>query len=65
MQRTFDGIIREANMIEDGTTFNLTVKAIYLNNFSAQVGYTNYFDGGHDNLLTDRDNVSFAVSYSF
>jgi len=65
VQRTFDGVIREANMIEDGTTFNLTVKAIYLNNFSAQVGYTNYFDGGHDNLLTDRDNVSFAVSYSF
>jgi hypothetical protein len=65
MQRTFDGIIREANMIEDGTTINLTVKAIYLNNFSAQVGYTTYFDGGHDNLLTDRDNVSFAVSYSF
>ena len=31
----------------------------------AALGYTNYFDGGDDNLLTDRDNVSFNVSYSF
>lgn len=65
IQRTLTGVIREAQMIEDATTISFTVKGIYLNNFSAQVGYTTYFDGGHDNLLTDRDNVSLSVSYSF
>ena len=65
LSRTFDGVIREANMIEDATSINLAVRAIYQNNFFVQVGYVNYFDGGHDNLLTDRDNVSLSLSYSF
>ena len=52
-------------MAEEATTFNLGLKAVYLNNFTAQLAYTNYFDGGEDNLLTDRDNVSFNMSYSF
>ena len=63
-QHTIDGTIREANMIDKAKTFNVVVKAIYLNNLSAQLGYTDYFDGGDDHLLTDRDNISFSV-YSF
>jgi len=64
-QYTFDGTILESRMAEDATTFNLTLKAVYLNNFTAALGYTNYFDGGDNNLLTDRDNVTFDLSYSF
>jgi hypothetical protein len=65
LQYTFDGTILESRMAEEATTFNIGLKAIYLNNFTAQLGYTNYFDGGDNNLLTDRDNVSFNMSYSF
>ena len=65
LQYTFDGTILESRMAEEATTFNIGLKAIYLNNFTAQIGYTNYFDGGANNLLTDRDNVSFNMSYSF
>ena len=64
-QYTFDGTILESRMAEDATTFNVTLKAVYLNNFTAALGYTNYFDGGDNNLLTDRDNVTFDLSYSF
>lgn len=65
LQYTFDGTVLESRMAEEATTFNLGLKAVYLNNFTAQLAYTNYFDGGEDNLLTDRDNVSFNMSYSF
>jgi len=65
LQYTFDGTILESRMAEDSTTFNITLVGVYLNNFTAQLGYTNYFDGGVDNLLSDRDNVTFNVSYSF
>ncbi len=65
INHTFDGIIRESNMIEDATSVNFTVRAIYQSNFFVEVGYVNFFGGGHDNLLTDRDNVSLKVSYSF
>lgn len=65
LQHTFDGTILESRMAEDSTTFSITLKLIYLNNFTAQMGYTSYFDGGVNNLLSDRDNVTFNVSYSF
>jgi hypothetical protein len=65
LQHTFDGVILENQMAEDATTFNIAVKGIYLNNLSAQVGYTNYFDGGENHLITDRDNVFVNFSYSF
>ncbi len=64
-QHGVDGTVREANMIEDAKTFNIVLKAVYLNNLNAQLGYSNFFDGGQDNLLTDRDNVSLSFSYSF
>jgi hypothetical protein len=65
LQRGLDGNVLETAMVEDATAFNIAFKAIYLNNFTAQVGYTNYFDGGENHLITDRDNVSLNVSYSF
>jgi Protein of unknown function (DUF1302) len=65
LRYTFDGTVLESQMAEEAATFNITLKAIYLNNFTAQVGYTSYFDGGANNLLSDRDNVTVNVSYSF
>ena len=38
---------------------------VYLNNFTTQVGYSTFFDGGANYLISDRDNVSLNVSYSF
>jgi hypothetical protein len=65
LNHTFDGTIRESNMIEEATSINFAVRGIYQNNLFVEVGYVNFFDGGHDNLLTDRDNVSVTMSYSF
>jgi hypothetical protein len=65
LQHTFDGTILEAQMAAEATTFNIALKGVYLNNLTAEVGYTDYFGGGDDHLLTDRDNVSFNISYSF
>jgi len=65
LQHTFDGTILEAQMASEATTFNIALKGVYLNNLTAEVGYTDYFGGGDDHLLTDRDNVSFNISYSF
>jgi hypothetical protein len=65
LQHTINGSVLEANMIDGAKSFNLALRGTYLNNFTAQVGYTAYFGGGQDHLLTDRDNVSLSVSYSF
>lgn len=65
LQHSIDGTILEANMNDEATTLNITLKGVYLNNLAVQVGYTNYFDGGRDHYLTDRDNISINLSYSF
>jgi hypothetical protein len=65
LQRGLDGNILETGIVEDATAFNITFQAVYLNNFTTQIGYSNFFDGGENHLITDRDNVSFDVSYSF
>ena len=64
-QRGLDGTILESAIAEDATAFNITFKAVYLNNFTTQIGYSNFFDGGENHLITDRDNVSLNFSYSF
>lgn len=65
LQRGLKGNILETAMVEDATAFNITFKGVYLNNFTTQIGYTNFFDGGENHLITDRDNVSLSLSYSF
>ena len=65
LQRGLDGNVLESEMVEDATAFNITLVGIYLNNFTTQLGYTNFFDGGDNYLITDRDNVSLSLSYSF
>jgi len=54
-----------ANFIEGRKTIGLSVKADYLNQYSMNLAYTNYFDGGKHNAVKDRDNVALSVAYSF
>ncbi|WP_431688273.1 DUF1302 domain-containing protein [Hahella sp. NBU794] len=50
---------------EGSKAVGLTLKGVYLNKYSASIGYTNYFGGEPYNYLNDRDNVSASVSVSF
>jgi len=54
-----------ANFIEDRKSFGLSLKADYLNQYSANISYTNYFGGEPYNAIADRDNVALSVAYSF
>lgn len=56
-----------ANFIENRAAINVGVEATYLNQWSAQIGYTNFFAIGDNefNLSNDRDFVSISLSYSF
>lgn len=64
-RRGLDGNILESEMVEDSSAVNITFQFIYLNNFITSFGYTNFFDGGENTTINDRDNVSVNVSYSF
>ncbi|WP_404363797.1 DUF1302 domain-containing protein [Marinobacter sp.] len=50
---------------EDQKSIGLSVQAVYQNQYTANIGYTNFFGGKPYNELTDRDFVSASVSYSF
>ncbi len=65
LRRGLDGNILESEMVEDSSAVNITFQFIYLNNFITSVGYSNFFDGGENTYINDRDNVSVNVSYSF
>ena len=41
------------------------VEGNYLNKWSIDLSYTNYFGAGDLNLINDRDFVAFVVKYSF
>lgn len=64
-RRGLDGNILESEMVEDSSAVNITFQFVYLNNFITSLGYTNFFDGGENTYINDRDNVSVNVSYSF
>ena len=65
LRRGLDGNILESEMVEDSSAVNITFQLVYLNNFITSVGYSNFFDGGENTYINDRDNVSLTVSYSF
>jgi len=54
-----------ANFIEGRKSVGLSLRADYLNQYSATFAYTNYFGGGKLNAISDRDNAALSVSYSF
>jgi Protein of unknown function (DUF1302) len=64
-RRGLDGNILESEMVEDSSAVNITFQFVYLNNFITSFAYTNFFDGGENTYINDRDNVSVNVSYSF
>jgi len=53
------------NFIEDRKSVTLGVEANYLNKWSLDLSYTDYFGGGQFNLISDRDFVAFVAKYSF
>lgn len=53
------------NFIEDRKSITLGASFSRLANWRVDFGYTNFFGGGNNNLLSDRDFVSGAISYSF
>lgn len=53
------------NFIEDRKAITFGLGADYLNTWSADLSYTDFFGAGRYNLVNDRDFVSFNVKYSF
>ncbi len=53
------------NFIEDRKSVTLGMEANYLNKWSLDLSYTNFFGGGQFNLISDRDFVAFVAKYSF
>lgn len=53
------------NFIEGNKAITLGVSAGYQNEWLADLSYTNFFGAGTQNLLNDRDYVSFSLGYSF
>ncbi len=53
------------NFVEDRKAVTLGLGANYLNQWTADLSYTDYFGAGRYNLVNDRDFVAFNVKYSF
>jgi hypothetical protein len=54
-----------SNFVEGRKQVSLTLGARFRNDISAEVGYTNFFGGGKQNLIADRDYVDAVIKYSF
>jgi hypothetical protein len=54
-----------ANFVEGRKVVGLSLRGDYLNQYSATLAMTTYFGGGKLNALSDRDNASLSVAYSF
>ena len=52
------------NFVQGSKAVGIGMKAIYLNKYTANLEYTNYF-GGDYSVINDRDNIALSVSYSF
>lgn len=53
------------NFVEDRKSVTLGANFSLLSRWGVNFAYTNFFGGGNNNLLKDRDFVSGAISYSF
>lgn len=53
------------NFVEDRKAVTLGLGANYLNQWTADLSYTDYFGAGRYNLVNDRDFVAFNIKYSF
>ena len=50
---------------EDRMSLSFGLGASFIRAWSADLSYTNFLNGGDDNLLNDRDFVKLNISYSF
>lgn len=53
------------NFVEDRKAVTLGLSANYLNSWTADLSYTNFFGAGRYNLINDRDLVAANIKYSF
>lgn len=53
------------NFVDGRKSVTMGVEANYLDRWTANLSYTNYFGGEQFNLLRDRDFAAFVVKYSF
>ncbi|QEY62296.1 DUF1302 domain-containing protein [Metapseudomonas lalkuanensis] len=53
------------SFIEGRKAYTLGVKATYLNSLEAELQYTEFYGGGQNNSVRDRDNIGVSVKYSF
>ncbi len=53
------------NFVEHRKGLNLALRGDFLNRWSGEISYTNFFGGGQNNPLRDRDFLSFNLKYSF
>lgn len=51
------------NYIEGRKAYTLGLKANYQNKLEAELQYTEFFGGGQNNVIRDRDNIGFNLKY--
>lgn len=56
---------RTGNFIEGSKAYTLGITATYLNSLEAELQYTEFYGGGENNGMRDRDNIGLNVKYSF
>lgn len=54
-----------STFLEGRKSFTLGLAARYIDRWTANLSYTNFFGAGRQNFLRDRDLVRFRVSYTF
>jgi len=59
------GSLAEIQHLEGSRVLSAGIRAVYLNNLTANISYSWYQGGGRRNLLQDRDNVAVTLKYSF
>ena len=53
------------NFLEDRKSLTLGVEALYLQQWAADLSFTNFYGASDLNLIHDRDFISFTIKYSF
>lgn len=54
-----------ANFLEDRKAIGLSLEAVYLNDYSVNIGYTDFYGAEPYNSLADRDYYSLSTTISF
>ena len=52
-----------STFIEDRKSFVFGLRAVYINKLVGEIRYSGFHGGGRSNLLRDRDNIRFQLSY--